>query len=746
MVTSIQLGNIFSQNGRTVVSGSNSGFDIEALVNSLADIKRLPAVQLESRLEQNSAQRTAFNELSTVLRSYEDTSNLLRNPPGIGNDSENIFEYRNATVTSNSGVAGSTYLSVTAAPGATVSDYDITVDSVASFNIKTTETFALADLNTDAVGAGLPFNAGTLTLGPNDVDITIGADDTLQEIITKANAVEDLSGVRVSALQISDGNYRLQFKTLETGTDQNYELIGSHQQVGNEIVIEAEDFTQNISRSGDSFTSGAGAGASGFFFSAQPSDGDTYTANIETTAPELTYDVTFDAPGRYYIYGRARGGSANDSFHVGLNGVAPASGQGITGFNNTNFSYSGTSQVIGGPGYIDVAAAGKQTVSIYAREDDTGIDQLVLSSDPAYVPAGLEASTLNTRNADIFNIGLALEEDATDAQLTIDGTQITRQTNSVSDLIEDVTFNLNQVTPPGTEVNVDIEPDTELTRDAILNFVDSYNALRVFYARQSEVNDDGSFSETAVLGQNATVRSTMNTVLNELNSVVQGLSSSPNSLADLGITLQDFEGDAETPATRNILVVDTDTLDNALSADFDAVRSVFEFDFTSDNSDVAVFSRTNALNVNDFTLNLDVTNNVFEATSGGVTVALESEAIGSGGFILRGAAGTDYEGLELIYGSNLDSTATISLTQGIADRIYNIVEAALDEDEGIITSELEGLARSDERLEEDIARIDESIERYRDQQLRRFAALEEAISIANSLLQSLDANANAASA
>ncbi|MDG1286029.1 MAG: flagellar filament capping protein FliD [Rickettsiales bacterium] len=747
MISSIQLGNIFTSGDKTLVSGGSTGFDIEALVGGLTDIKRLPAVQLETQLETNALRQTAFGELRTIISNYSDAANLLRNPPGVNNAEANIFEYRNSNLSTNDGTDASTYLSVTAAPGAALSSYDITVDSVASYSTKTTETFALADLDTVAVGGGLPFNAGTLTLGPNEIDITIDAGDTLAQILTKINAVEDDSGVRATALQVSDGNYRLQFKTIETGADQNYSFFGVHAQVGNEVVIEAEDFITNISRSGDTFTSGGAAGASGGqYYSAQTSDGDIYLANIETTAPEMVFEVEFDAPGRYYIHGRARGGSANDSFHVGLNGVAPTSAQGFTLYNNATFEYSNIAQGAGGPGYIDVTEAGQQTVSIYAREDGTAIDQLVLSTDGAYAPAGVEASTRVAKNTGILNIGFAIQEDADDAQLTIDGTTITRSTNNIDDLIEDVTFNLNQATPLNTEVSVEIEPDTEIVSAAITNFVDTYNSLRVFASKQNEVDGNGNFVEGAVLNNSPTMRSLVNNILNELSSVVSGLTVEPNKLADLGITLDDFQGDDETPFTRNILVLDPAKLENALVADFDAVRDVFEFNFVSDNTEVQVFSRTNSLEVTDFELDIDITNGVYEARTdlGVLITTLEAEPIIGGGLLLKGLVGTELEGLELIFGGTADTTATIGLSQGIGDRIFNILDAALDADEGIIQTELDSIADSNDRLNEDIARIDEIVERFRLQQLERFASLEALISSVNTILQSLDASAAAA--
>ena len=744
MITSIQLGNIFSSGDKTVVGGGNSGFDIESLIENLSTVKRLPAVQLEEKLEDNAARRTAFSEFSTLLSTFQESSDLLRNPPGVSNESDNIFEYRNIDFTTNDGTLASTYLNATAAPGAALSDYDITVESVASYNVKTTETFALEDGDSVAVGVGLPFNAGTLTLGPNDVDIEIEEGDTLDQIITKINSVTDESLVRANTIKVSDGNYRIQFKTTETGSEHNYSLFGEHEQVGNEIVVEAEAYKQNISRSGDTFVDTAdGAASGGFFISAQPSDADNYSIDIENTAPETTYDVDFAEAGRYYVHVLGRGGSANNSLHVGLNGEVQDSSKAITGFGAGVYTYENVSQETGGAAYIDVVTPGLQTINVYAREDGTAIDQIVLSTDETFVPAA-EATTQVDKNLGIFNIDFAIEENANNAEMTIDGTSIIRSTNNISDLVDDVTFNVTQVTPPDTEVTVSVEPDTEIAKSAILNFADSYNELRIFFARQTEFDDDGKPAEGAVLNQSPTLRSMMNNILTELSSVVDGLTTEPNRLGDLGIELDDFAGDDETPFTRNILVVDTDKLDNALLADFDAVRDVFEFDFVSDNSQIQVFDRTNALGITDFTLNLDVTNGVYQATHSGGTEDLDVTAINGGGYLIKGQQGSSLQGLELVYGGSTDTTATISLSQGIGDRIYNTLETALDEEEGTIVTELNSLSEADDRLEVDIARIDEIVERYRDTQLRRFAALESLLNSTNTILQSLDAQANAA--
>ncbi len=579
MITQIQLGNIFTQNDKTVISGGSTGLDIEALINGLADAKRQPAVILEANIETNNSVSTAIGELRTILDRFRDASNFLRNPPGVQNDADNIFQFRSTSVASNTTVTGDNYLSVTAEPGASATDYDIEITQLATRNVYTTNTITVADADTAIVGPGPgdPLLADTLTLGASATPIDIEVGDSLNQVAAKINAASDLSGVEATVIKVADGEFRLSLKTVETGTAQNY------------------------------------------------------------------------------------------------------------------------------------------------------------------VPGGT-----------VFdNIGFAITENAQDAIVEFDGTTITRSANNIDDIVEGVTFNLLQETPPGTELDVEVQADLDLAKQGILNLVDAYNEFRLFSSSQTETGSDGQPLDGSILSSNSVLTLTSTRINSEVASIVDGIvAGDPSRLADIGITFSDFPGDAETPFTRNILVVDEDTLDNALSADFDAVRKVFEFDFIADDPDLQIFQRTNALGVSEFDLNIDQTNGIYQATydNGGtpVTIDLDGETLtGSDGVILTGQEGTVLEGLTLIYGSNDDATVDVTVTQGIADRLYNTLDNLLDEDTGAIEVELRSLSDENERIQEDINRIDEQLESFREQLLRQFSALEAAISSANTLLQTLDAQAQA---
>lgn len=574
MITQIQLGNFFTSNGRNIITGSASGIDVESLVEGLSQAKRQPAVLLEGKVSKNEKVSTALNDFKNKLETFKDAANFLRNPPGVQNSADNIFDYRKASVSSNSLAAGSSYLGITAEPGANVSQYEIEIDQLATRNNYTTNTFALANADTVAVGGAGPLNAGTLRLGAAATPITLTAGDTLNNVVAKINAVKSTSGVEASIVKVSDGNYRVAFKSIETGAAQNYDITGA--------------------------------------------------------------------------------------------------------------------------------------------------------------------------NPGIFNVGFAVMDNAVDSEITFDGTTISRSTNSIDDIVAGVTFNLLQTTAPGTELTVDIDADRDLAKQGIMNFVNAYNDLKLFAAKQTALGDDGQPLKDSVLANNSTVNTVFSRISTELASAVNGITSGdPSRLTELGIKFSDFPGDSETPFTRNILTVDEDKLTSALESDFDKVRKVFEFDSVSNNANLQVFKRTNSLSVSDVSLNINRTGDIYQATYGATTVNLNYEEMSDGSVILTGPSGSSIEGLMMIYADSADTTVSLHLTQGVGDRMYNALDTLLTEDTGVIDVAINALSDDNERYEKEITKIDDMIEKYRDQLLEKFSALEKAISSANTLLQSLDAQANA---
>lgn len=595
MVSSIQLGNFFNLGGKTVSgSAGGSGIDTEALIKSLTDAKMIPATQLQDKIKINDDKSAALGEFQTLLGKMKDAVSALRNPPGVGNAADDAFKYRTASITSNTSIDGSSYVSVTASPGAALQSYTISdITSLAQARKQATGDINIATADAAAVSAtpaGGQFKAGTFTL--NGQNITFNDGESLNSVAAKFNSLADKTGVSASIIKISTGKYQLSFSATKTGTDADFDF-------------------NNISKPG----------------------------------------TLVDADG----------------------------------------VFSG------------VTVSNKQA--------------------------------------------------ATNAEFNFNGVPIIRQSNTVSDMVDGIAFTLKQTTlaDPTTEITVGIEADQTISKNSIINFINTYNDLKIFAAKQSEVGDNGLYKDTAVLQDNAMFRNTMNDVNSQLSSIVGGIAEgSPSRLADLGITFIDQAATKDSPQVRNLLTVDDAKLGTAISNDPDAVRKVFEFDFNTDNTALRVFSRTNALKISNFSLDIKPSTTTFTATyddgSGPQTIDVDATEIKNSltgvvtGYSLKGKAGTVLEGLSLVYASTADSTANITATQGIADKIFNIADPALKTDTGSLAVELNSLKDADARLNDNIAKITSQVDDYRQTLLDKFARLEQAISNINTLLASLNAN------
>lgn len=588
---SISFGTPFQVGGKTVVGGSATNYDINALVTAFTQSRQDGVKKLEDTVDLNNKKLTALSEYKLALTRLKDATDRLRNVPGFAKASSNAFNYATASVSSSTSTAGSAFLAVSAAPGVAAQSFTVNeITSVAKAKVQTTGAFSIASADEQVVfttpGTG-EFGAGTLavTTSTGTANITLADGDTLNQVAAKFNAVKTSTGISAGVIKVADGSFKLQFAATSTGT---------------------------------------------------------------------TADFSFDL-------------SDNDYDNV--------------------------------------------------TDNDNVLGEIAISD----------------------------LQPAAQAVFKINNETIIRGSNTVSDVISGLTFSILQPTS-GAVLTVDVQPDTQAAKNAIIDMLNAYNDIRIFSARQMQVGDDGTFLEDSVLFSDTALRSSVNALGNEVSSIVSGLSGSVfRSLPDIGITPTDLQPTSDNPYVRNVLTVDETKLNAALAENFDQVRNVFEFSFVSSSPNLAVYTRSNALAANSFTLNINPGSSTFEATYAGSVdpVSLIATPI-NGGYQLQGQAGTAFEGLTMLYSSTDSATINVTATQGIADRIYNYVnDATLNTDSGQLTVDINSIVESNKRLQTEIARQNDAIAKYKEQLLRRFSLLEGAVTSVNTLLASLDAQANA---
>lgn len=253
MVSLINFGNISTQNGRTVALGGQSGLDTASIIDQLATAKRLPATKFEDNIKINNNKISALTTLKTKLTTLQDAVAKLRNPVGVGNNTDDAFEARTAFLSISTGDTASNFIGISAKSGAPIGKYQITVGNVASAQTDTSEAFAnLTDSvvmgdNSGGPGTG-KFNAGTFKINYTDdngaaqsVGVTLNAGANLATVRDTINAQTGKTGVSATIVKLSDTDYRLKLSSTDTGLKNAYTFTNDTGTKVNFTTVAAQD-------------------------------------------------------------------------------------------------------------------------------------------------------------------------------------------------------------------------------------------------------------------------------------------------------------------------------------------------------------------------------------------------------------------------------------------------------------------------------------------------------------------------
>jgi len=170
-----------------------------------------------------------------------------------------------------------------------------------------------------------------------------------------------------------------------------------------------------------------------------------------------------------------------------------------------------------------------------------------------------------TVSTDASGLSFSNLQAASNASLTVNGVDFTRSSNTISDVIQGVTLNLNSTTD-GT-ATLAVNRDTTAAKENIVAFVALYNEAQLEFKKLTDSETDGPLRGDTIF----------RSMLRNLNSIVLYQSSTPgdeiDSLSSMGISVD---------KTGQLLFDDTE-LDEALSNNFEDVIRIFSAD-TNDQS------------------------------------------------------------------------------------------------------------------------------------------------------------------
>lgn len=170
---------------------------------------------------------------------------------------------------------------------------------------------------------------------------------------------------------------------------------------------------------------------------------------------------------------------------------------------------------------------------------------------------------------------------AQDAKIIMNGIEITRATNNISNVIEGVTLNINGETEVGKTVSLTITQDTSTVEDQINAFVENYNST--ITQMNSLTADGGDSGSDGALNGDSTVRNIQNMLRGVLNTSLSHIGGAVQSFADLGM-LTNRDGTLSLDATKfaDVIKNDMESVANFFTASGAASDSLI--DFESNNS------------------------------------------------------------------------------------------------------------------------------------------------------------------
>jgi len=209
-------------------------------------------------------------------------------------------------------------------------------------------------------------------------------------------------------------------------------------------------------------------------------------------------------------------------------------------------------------------------ISVAVSADATGDLSELVFAPPSGTEADFEPTPVNADNPRAARV----ISYSRDANLAIDGINLSSASNTVEDAIEGVTLTLKgaqsaEALANAETINLGVTEDKAGVRQSITDFVDAYNAmLDSINALTSVVSvggDDGEPLAAALVGDSS-VRSFMSAMRSELTAPSSG--EGIRILADLGISTQ----------RDGKLAVDNTKLNKALDTNFEQVNSFFTGD------------------------------------------------------------------------------------------------------------------------------------------------------------------------
>lgn len=493
---------------------------------------------------------------------------------------------------------------------------------------------------------GIASTSGTVTI--NGKSATIDLSDTLQQIQqTLAGA-----GIATSVVTASDGSKTLQIAGMTSWTDDNNVLQTLGLIQGNRT--NTLGVTGSVSNTSDGSTP----------ITAATDITSIYGYNIWKQGDEITIS-----------------GTDHDGTAVAATNFA------ITQSTTVGDLLAKIQNLFG-----NVTASVTSNGQIQVIDNATGMSDLSVN-----LQASLQAS--NAGELDFGSFGKAgtinqyVLQQGANAAFTVDGMSMTSLTNTVTNAIAGVTLNLLGA-DPSTTLTVNVGPDTQAIETNINTWINAYNTVISYINTQNTYNSTSNTTGGPLFGDN-----TLETIKSEVQSTIMNQvgTGSMDYLADIGITA----------GSNGQLSLNTTTFEQALSSNFSGVVNLLSGSGVCSSSQFQyVYSNSNTQSG---TYKIDVSQ--LPGTDQNIAGTIDGlAATGSGNVLTLNNTASGADGLAISYtGTTAPASATITVNNGIASLMNNLVSGLTNSSNGTVAAQETGLQNTITGLNQQVSNMQANI-------------------------------------
>jgi flagellar hook-associated protein 2 len=501
-------------------SGILSGIDMNGLIDQIISIEERPITLLAMRQNDYELKIASVLNLSAKLASYKSSIESL-------NDIEK-FNTKNASVSKTSG--GTELLTVSADATSADGSYSVKVNQLASASKIASDGWN--DTNSTAIASA----AGSFKfkVGSSGAVTSVGvtSSTTLQGLKDSINNAD--AGVTASIINDGTGSngYRLILTSDDTGS-------------ANEITITQNDTLLDFANK-----------------KVEAAYADTTNTYSGTVASNSGNNYTGTTNKTFLLEAVSTGESGTATYKYSVDGGINWLGYGGAAYDS---------------GAADDTSGGAITTSTSLK----AIDGSAAANEgvEASFTAGSSMAVGDRFTVDVFNPEM---QTAKDAVIEVDNAIITKSSNTITDAIQGVTMDLLQADTSST-LTLTVSSSSELAKEDIGSFVDSYNDLFKFIEEQASFDPEEDDEPNPLLGD-PTLNEIKRRITGAVSGTIPGLSNATyEALAQIGINSDYKTGQ---------LSIDSTQLEIALSSDPDAVSKLFVGSATPTDQAIEFESKT----------------------------------------------------------------------------------------------------------------------------------------------------------